>query len=108
MSRIAIEGRSADQPVTVVIGWDRPTQSCFLQLELSDEQVDNPALASAADVSLEMLFKPLSLAEVEDGLHRANVLVPEAAFAVLKEHVTYDVGNVSLKFDAAGNCTQVG
>ena len=107
MSRIAIEGRIADQPIAVVIGWDRPTQACFLQLELTEEDADNEAFAVALEVSMDVMFKPLTESEVQRNLQLAGVQIPPQAMTALREHVAANAGNTSLKFNAAGICTQI-
>ncbi len=111
MSRIQIKATYASQhPITVVFGWDRPLQHCFLDIDVDDifeAEEDEDAIAQGpfgklVDVALNTHMQGMCVESVRAALAAAELVVPEAAFDELCQHRDLNLGNHIVEFDETG------
>jgi hypothetical protein len=107
MSRILVETAVNGSPLQLVMGWDRPLQHCFLQVELDDEQFELPEFEKVAAMSVATDMQHLSLEDIKEALAAAEVPVSDQALVELAKHRDENIGNAIVKFDRDGRRTQI-
>ena len=107
MSRILVETAFKGNPIQLVMGWDRPLQHCFLQVELDDEQYDSPEFEKVVEMSAATVFQPLTVDDIKEALSTAELPVSEQVFAELALHRDKNAGNEVVRFDKNGQRVQV-
>jgi hypothetical protein len=106
MSRIQVQAVfDGRHPLTVVFGWDRPLQHCFLSIPLDEEHEDDEAFAPLVEAACLTTAAPLSPEEVTQVLEQARIAVPAAALAELESHMQRNLGNAVIAYDAMGRRT---
>ena len=102
MSRILVDGRLGQTPCPVVIGWDRPLQSCFIQYQIPEELEEDERFAPVVTEMDATALAILSEEDVRASLARAGVAVPAEALAELSAHMRANKGNTIVRFSATG------
>ena len=106
MSRIHVETTFLGQALSIAMGYDFPLKSCFVSVDLTDEQADDPAFEKVVQLALLAMVPRLSAAEVIDSLKSAEVAVPMDALSELEADESAMARNKVVNFDQSGTRTQ--
>lgn len=109
MSRIIAAATFNEQPVTVVMGWDRPLGNCFLTVELNDEQLESESeqFDPLHELNLEVMFQPLTAEDVEAHLKASGIVFASQALQELRSDVANNAGNKIVEISLDGQRTQI-
>jgi hypothetical protein len=89
-------------PVTVVLGWDRPLQHCFLNIPLEKEHEGDESFAPLVEAAVQTAVTPMEPDEIAHVLEQARIAVPATALAELESHMRSNLGNIVIAYDAKG------
>lgn len=90
------------QPVTIMMGWDRPCQGYFLSVELVEAEgfvysnLDDPKLIYFGGL-------PDSLTPFSEKLDELGLSVPQAMIEQIELDAAANVGNRFVMYDEGGN-----
>lgn len=90
------------QPITILMGWDRPLQGFFMVIELEKVEgcvycnLDDPLLSSVGGL-------PDSLGHFTDKLDELGLSVPHNMIQQIELDAAANLGNRHVLYDAVGN-----